>query len=55
MTGISGLTCKPLGFAPKLYSKLSHITISPKTTCQDQKAGIILNSSLPIILYTEMT
>ena len=33
MIGISGLTCKPLGFAPKLYSKLSHITISPKTTC----------------------
>ena len=40
---------------PKLYSKLFHITVSPKTTCQDQKAGIILNSSLPIILYTEMS
>lgn len=54
MIGISGLTCKPLGFAQNFYSKLLHITVSPKTTCQDQKAGIVLNS-LPIILYTEMS
>lgn len=52
MTGILRFNMQTTWICPKTHSKLSHITISSKTTCQDQKAGIILNFPLPIILIS---